>query len=238
MRRPGAAAPFRSTIRHRCRNHLSPDSRIQAFADLRDAGRSLAAALTVDRHRRQAIVLGIVRGGVPAAFEVARALSLPLDLVLLRTLVQRASGELLRAARVAGTEVADEGCHVLPIDSPERAHVMDALAALGARESVCRGTRPPVRLADRLVLLVDNGMRTGQTMAAAIRAVRRLQPNRIEAAAPVATAAAVALAGAEADAVHCLSIPDSLGNVAMAYRRFDVPDETHVRDLMDQVRLA
>ena len=151
----------------------------------------MADALAAYRTDRDAIVLAIVRGGVPAGLEVARALDLPLDLLVGRALFKTASGDLLCAVRVAGTLVVDEACAALS-DAVERAFVDDALSALASREAVCRGARTPARIVGRTVLLVDNGMRTGQTMAAAIRHVRSMNPGRIVAAAPVGAASAVA----------------------------------------------
>ena len=95
----------------------------------------------------------------------------------------------------------DERCEALPSGSPERAFLDEALPALAAREAVCRGARAPARIAARTVLVVDNGMRSGLTMAAAIRAVRSLNPGRVVAAAPVGAVSAVADVRRMADAV-------------------------------------
>ena len=181
------------------------------FDDLRAGGQALADVLAGHRTDRNAIVLGIVRGGVYAALKVARSLDLSLDLVLGRALIQDPSGDLLRAVCVAGTLVLDNRCAALPAGSPERAFLDDALSGLAAREALCRGTRVPARIAERTVLLIDNGMRTGQTMAAAIDAVRTMNPARIIATTPVGTASAVALVGALAENVHCLVTPATLG---------------------------
>ena len=205
------------------------------FDDLRAGGRALAEVLTEYRTDRDALVLGIVRGGVPAALEVARSLDLPLDHVLGRALLQDASGDLLRATCVAGTLVLDERCDELPAGSPERAVLDGALSALTAREALCRGTRAPARIAERTVVLIDNGMRTGQTMAAAIRAVRTMSPRRIVAAIPAGTPPAVELVNTMAEESFCLMTSAAFGNVAMAYRRFDVPDESRIRELFDRV---
>jgi putative phosphoribosyl transferase len=205
------------------------------FADLSAGGRELADSLTAYGTDRDALVLGIVRGGVRAAFEVASTLDLPLDILLLKPLMTRAPGELLRATSVAGTLVLDEGCRALTPGSVEHLVVGEGVRALRAREAACRGPRPATRIATRTILLVDNGLRTGRTMAAAIRAVRTMNPGRIVAATPVGAASAVALVGALADRLHCLVTPASLGNVAMAYKRFDVPDAAQIRDLLDQM---
>jgi len=204
------------------------------FEDLRAGGRALADALVGYRTDRDALVLGIVRGGVYAALEVARSLDLSLDLVFGRALLQDPLGGLLRATRVAGTLVLDERCDALPGESPERAFLDEALAALATREAGCRGTRSPGRIAERTVVVVDNGMRTGTTMAAALRAVRWLNPGRVIAAVPIAAESAIAHVARLADDVHCLATPAALGNVAMAYRRFDVPSDDQVRDLLDR----
>ena len=204
------------------------------FDDLRAGGRALADVLAAYRTAPDAIVLGIVRGGVYAALEVAGSLDLSLDLVVGRALLQDRSGDLLRATRVAGTLVLDERCDALPADSPERAFLDEALSALTARETVCRGVRPPARIAGRTVLLVDNGMRTGQTMAAAIRAVRSMDPGQVIAATPVGAESAVADVVHLADEVHCVVTPSVLGNVAMAYARFDVPLDSEIAAIIRQ----
>ena len=208
---------------------------LSKFDDLQAGGRALADVLVGCRTDRDTLVLCIVRGGVHAGLEVARSLDLSLDLVLRRPLIMDGSGNLLCAVRVAGTLVLDERCAASPVGSPERAFLDDALGGLAAREVVCRGTRAPAHIADRTVLLIDNGMRTGQTMAAAIHAVRTMNPARIIAATPVGTAPAVALVGALAENVHCLVRPATLGNVAMVYRRFDVPEDSQIRGLVDRL---
>lgn len=219
----------------RARMKDAPPVQFVRFADLSTAGRALAAILEPYRADRSALVLGIVRGGVRAAFEVARALHLPMDLLLLKALVATSGGAVLRAASVAGTLIADEGCRLLTPGSIERLAADDGVRALTERAAACRGFRRAAQIATRPILLIDNGLRTGQTMAAAIRAVRALNPGRIVVATPVGAASAVALVGALADQVHCLVTPAALGNVAMAYQRFDVPDESHIRGLLERV---
>ena len=205
------------------------------FSDLATGGCKLAAALTSCGIERDALVLGIVRGGVPAACKVALKLDLLLDVLLLKPLIAQPSGQILRAAHVAGTTVLDEGCQTLPAGSVERLVVDEGVGALRVRAAACRGPRPAIRIASRTIVLIDNGMRTGRTMAAAIHAVRTMNPARIIAATPVGTAPAVALVGALAENVHCLVRPATLGNVAMAYRRFDVPEDSQLRGLVDRI---
>lgn len=202
------------------------------FADLQSAGIGLATALEQYRHDRDAVVLGIVRGGMPAAREVAVALDLPLDIVLLRPLVKHRSGDLSRAVRVAGTLVVDD--HGPQHNPVERTFVAEALATLAARDAACRGALPPNDVTGRTVLIIDNGMRTGQTMASAVRAVRSLNPARISVAIPVSSPSAFALVGGLTDDLHCVMISPALGNVAMAFARFDVPDEAAIAKMLDR----
>ena len=157
-----------------------------------------------------------------------------LDVLLLKPLIALMSGQILRAANVAGTTVLDEGCQTLPPGSVERFVIDDGVRALTARATTCRGPRPALYLPNRTIVLIDNGLRTGRTMAAAIRAVRAMSPKRIVAATPVASAAAVGLVEHRADELLSLATPSALGNVAMAYRRFEVPNEARIRELMDR----
>lgn len=170
---------------------------------------------------------------MPAAVEVARTLDRPLDVLLLAALVALPSGQLLRAASVAGNVVVDDGSSAFPGGSIEHAVVDNGVRALTARSTACRGSRPAVAVNGREVLLIDNGMRTGRTMAAAISAVRTLGPGRVVVGIPAATPAAFALIGDLADDCSCLITSASLGNVAMAYRTFDVPDEARIREWCD-----
>ena len=208
------------------------------FADLAAGGHRLADALSGTIGDRQALVLGIVRGGVPAAYEVACHLDLPMDVVLLKGLVVRQSGVILRAASVAGATVLDDGGHALPAGTVERQVIDDGVAALVTRTEQCRGSRPVVDIAGRTVLLVDNGLRTGRTMAAAILAVRARGAGRVIAAAAAGTPAAVEMVGDLAADLRCLVTSPALGNVAMAYRRFDVPGEGRIRALVDTAAAA
>ena len=176
-------------------------------------------------------MLGIVRGGVYAGLDVARSLDLPLDLVMRRPL-QDGSGNLLCAVRVAGTLVLDERCASPPAGSPERAFVDDALPALAAREAVCRGTRAPARIAERTVLLVDNGMRTGQTMAVAIGAVRTMNAGRMIAAAPVGPLRLCALVGRGRSALRRDARRPRQRRNGVA--RFDVPEDSQIRSLLER----
>jgi predicted phosphoribosyltransferase len=202
-------------------------------ADLRSAGRDLAVALEpYNCAPDAALVLGIVRGGVPAALEVSIHLQLPLDVICLSAVLQRSTGQPARAVRVAGTPVLDEELLAPAAGSLEAHFVDEALQRLAARERACRGERAPFDVAGRTVFIVDNGIRTGGTMRAAIGAVRRLGAARVIAAVPVAAAAACAAVEEISDLLVCLATPEPFGHVGMFYRRFDVPRETDVRELL------
>jgi putative phosphoribosyl transferase len=215
---------------------MTSQNRATKFADLRSGGRALARLLR-DEKTEGAIVLGIVRAGVPVGCEVASALELPLDLVLLRALFQRPSGDPVRAAAVAGTLVLDEelkaGASRAAVSIEER-FAAEALAAFGERQMDCRGDRAAVSMEGRTVILVDSGMRTGATMAASIRALRHLAPARIVAAVPVSSRDALLRVEGLPDALIHLATPEPYGHVAMAYGFYDPPREAQIHDLMGQ----
>jgi putative phosphoribosyl transferase len=206
------------------------------YPDLRSGGVALAAALQSYHRAPDTIVLGIVRGGVTLALEVARTLELPLDLVLLRRMMQRLPEPPVCAGRVAGTLVLDDELTAITAhaaESIEEIFVADALAAFAAREQACRGSRPAVSITGKTVLLVDNGLRTGGTMRSAIQAVRRLNPSRIVSAVPAGSREAVALVTPLADETICLRSPEPFGHVGMCYERFDVGTERQIGELLD-----
>lgn len=212
--------------------------RTMKYPDLRSGGVALAAALAPYHRADDTIVLGIVRGGVALADEVARTLALPLDLVLLRVMMERLPGPPLCAARVAGTLVLDDELRAManPPVTIEEIFVADALEVFARRELDCRGTRAPASVAGMTVLLVDNGLRTGGTMRAAIRGLRRLGPARIVAAVPVGAEEAVAMVRPLADELICLASPAPFGHVGLWYQRFDVGSEADIRRLLDAYR--
>jgi predicted phosphoribosyltransferase len=214
---------------------MIPTSLFSAFfLDLLDGGRQLANRLTAFGLTGPALVVGIVRGGVPAAYEVACRLDLPLDVLLLKSLILQPSGNPLRVASVAGTTVLEEDYLTLSPGSIEKHVFDDGVRSLTARAAACRGSRHAVPIPGKTIILLDNGMRTGRTMAAAIRAVRPMDPALIVAGVPASTPPAVELVRPLADQLLCLVTSAALGNVAMAYRRFDVPDESRIRGLLDR----
>lgn len=159
------------------------------FRDRTDAGKQLAAMLTAYAHQPNVLVLGLPRGGVPVAYEVARALDVPLDILIVRKLGVPGEAELAMGA------IASGGVRVLNGEVVESLGItdatIDAVAAeeqreLARRERRYRGDRPVPQVRGRTVILVDDGIATGATMRAAIAAVRQQEPSHVVVAVPVA----------------------------------------------------
>src|SRR5256885_8316799 len=157
------------------------------FHGRRDAGRALASLLQHYRGRGDVIVLALPRGGVPVAYEVARALGAPLDVFLVRKLGVPGHEELaMGAVATGGVRVLNDDV-VRALQIPES--MIDAVAAreqheLARRERLYRGNRPPPDVRGRTVILVDDGLATGATMHAAVKALRQQQSGRIVVAVP------------------------------------------------------
>jgi len=205
------------------------------FADRRDAGRQLAALLAPYAGRPGVIVLGLPRGGVPVAAEVAAALGAPLDALLVRKLGVPGHEELAMGAiasgglRVLNRDVIDElGIPpdvVATVEARERRELV-------RRERAYRGDRPPPHLRDRVVIVVDDGLATGSTMRAAIEAIRREGPARLVAAAPVGAAVVRDALAAVADEVVVAATPSPFGAVGLWYAAFPPTSDDEVRALL------
>ena len=204
------------------------------FADRRDAGRALGARLA-GTLPGDVLVLGLPRGGAVVAAGVAAALGAPLDVLLVRKLGLPAQPELAMGA------VAAIGDAVETVRSAEvlaAAGVDDATFAavrareldeLRRREAAYRGDRPPVDVAGRTVVLVDDGLATGATVRAALRVLAGRRPARTVVAVPVGSPGAVRELGALADDVVCLHSPPSLRAVGSAYDDFTQTSDDEVR---------
>jgi predicted phosphoribosyltransferase len=217
------------------------------FEDTRAAGRALAAALEAYGGRVDAVVLALARGGVGVGFEVSKRLGLPLDLVCLRRLLVRREGRgAACVASVAGARFLDEevvtaaaaasGANASggPTPGAGLVHfIEDALAEFDARVRDCRGDRPALGLKGKTVILVDNGLSTGSTMLAAVRAARSRTPARIVAAAPVADAAARDAVAAAVEEFVCLASPEPFGHVGLWYADFRRPSDEEIRAMLD-----
>jgi putative phosphoribosyl transferase len=205
------------------------------FADPRAAGRRLAARLGERPDLKDAVVLGVAYGGVPVAFEVARGLGLPLDLVhLRRLLVPRGHLDPACAVSVAGSLFLDEDltARADTRDDVKEKFVAGAVEEFTARARDSRGGRPAASLKGRSVLLVDNGIRTGSTMRVALRALRTREPARVVVAVPVAAPEARAAVEPLADELFSLHWPQPFGHVGLWYAALRRPDDAEVRALL------
>jgi putative phosphoribosyl transferase len=204
------------------------------FADRRDAGRRLAERL-LPLADEDPVVVGLPRGGVPVAAEVARALGAPLEILAVRKLGAPHNPEYgIGAIAEDGTRVFDaEALAVLGIDGG----VLDSIVAreseeLRRRVAAYRGGRPPLELEDRTVIVVDDGVATGVTDTAALRSIRRRRPRRLVLAVPVAAPDSAARLQEEADEVICLLEPPLLYGVGQWYRDFSQVSDREVNRVL------
>ena len=205
------------------------------FTDRRHAGRALAQNLSEYAHRSDVVVLGLPRGGVPVAWEVARALDAPLNVFVVRKLGVPGQPELAMGAIATGdvTILSHDLIARLRIAPSE----VDAAIArereeLARRERRFRRGRAPLALGGKTVLLVDDGLATGATMRAAVAAVRRLGPAAIVVAVPTAAPQACDDARAVADACVCVSTPPHFMAVGEWYADFSQTTDEEVEELL------
>jgi putative phosphoribosyl transferase len=195
------------------------------FADRAEAGRELAAQLVRLRLAEPIVVLALPRGGVPIGVEVARALNAPLDLLLVRKIGLPWQPELALAAVVDGTPpdiVVDEAVRRgTDIDDAYiEAQAEQELVEIRRRRSVYLRGRPPVDVESRTAVVVDDGIATGTTMRAALKALRRRRPARLVVAVPVAPPDTIEALAGEADQIVCLEQPEPFHAVGLHYREF------------------
>jgi predicted phosphoribosyltransferase len=211
------------------------------FADRRAAGRALGERLT-GSVSGDAVVLGLPRGGVLVAAEVASVLDAPLDVLVVRKLGLPWQPELAMGA-IAGVGDAVETVRVesvlAAVDVPPAAFEevrQRELTELQRREAAYRGGRPPVPLAGRPVIVVDDGLATGATMRAAVLALRRQAPLGITVAVPVGSPRARDALAADVDDMLCLLAPQSFRAVGQAYTDFAETTDEEVRAALDGAR--
>jgi putative phosphoribosyl transferase len=205
------------------------------FRDRREAGRLLARRLA-GYADRDPVVVGLARGGVPVAFEVASALGTPLDVFVVRKLGVPAQPELGMGAiaeggaRVLNPEVVAEAC----VTAPELAAVEGReRVELERRAGLYRGGRAAVDLRERLVIVVDDGLATGGTARAAIEGVRRRGARRIVLAVPIAARATLAALAPEVDDIVCVEAPRDLRAVGEWYADFSPTTDDEVLELLE-----
>jgi putative phosphoribosyl transferase len=206
------------------------------FKNRAEAGRLLASRLRDYTDRSEVVVLALPRGGVPVAFEVARALRAPLDVFLVRKLGVPGQEELAMGA------IASGGIRVLNedvlrfIQVPDE--VIDAVARseqleLERRERLYRDNRTALDLTGRVVILVDDGLATGSSMRAAIAALKKQQPDKVVVAVPVAPASTCRELGSEVDDLVCLQMPEPFDGVGRWYDDFSQTTDEEVRSLLE-----
>jgi predicted phosphoribosyltransferase len=209
------------------------------FRDRREAGRRLAEKLTAYAGRPDVIVLALPRGGVPVAYEVARALGAPLDVYLVRKLGVPGQEELAMGAIATGGVVVLNEPVVRGLGIPR--YVIDAVTAwqqreLERRESLYRGEAPPPDVRGQTVILVDDGLATGATMRAAVAALRKQQPARIVVAVPTAPPETCEELRTETDDVVCAMTPEPFQSVGLWYEDFSQTTDDEVRELLARAR--
>jgi predicted phosphoribosyltransferase len=205
------------------------------FRHRADAGRELARTLTEFAGRSDVLVLGLPRGGVPVAAEVARHLAAPLDVFLVRKLGMPGHEEFaLGAIAEGGVEVVNQDLVRdlgIPHAAVERIAVRERLE-LDRRDALYRGGRQRPEVRDRIVILIDDGLATGATMEAAIVALRSLAPARIVVAAPVGAKVTCERLRRLADDVRCLSTPEPFNAVGIWYDDFTQTTDDEVRKML------
>jgi putative phosphoribosyl transferase len=207
----------------------------RAFPNRIEAGRQLAGKLEKYAGRNDVIVLGLPRGGVPVANEVAQRLRVPLDVFIVRKLGVPGFEELAAGA------IASGGVRVLNEDVmraiPHADQAIEVLTAretteLHRREQIYRQGRPPPELRDRIAILVDDGLATGATMRAAVKALRQRGAAKIVVAVPVGPADTCHEIEEQADETICLSTPEFFQAVGQYYEDFSQTTDEDVRELL------
>ena len=207
------------------------------FANRTQAGQELAWHLREYANRDDVVVLGTPRGGIPVAFEVATALNVPLDIFVLRKLGVPGHEELAFGAIASGgirildpDTVEGLGLTGFDIERVTRAEKRE----LERREITYRGGRPPLDVNGLTVILVDDGIATGSSMRAAIRALRQMKPAALVIAIPVAPRSTCSRLRPEVDELVCLEMPEPFYGVGQFYDDFSQVSDEEVTELLDR----
>ena len=233
-RSPALAITFAVGVAHQRLEPLEVHNQ-HIFANRQEAGRQLAATLVDLVGAPDVVVLGLPRGGVPVAREVADALGAPLDVFVVRKLGTPGQPELALGAVASGGAIAlnDDIVQHLGIDHTRVQAIIDAQRVeVETRERMYRDGRDRVELAARVVVLVDDGLATGATMRAAVAAVRQHDAASVIVAAPVAAPEAVAALQPAVDRVAVVSSPPDFVAVGRWYRDFKQVSDDEVRRLL------
>lgn len=215
---------------------MQTEATIRLFQDRSDAGRQLGERLA-PLAREHPVVVGLPRGGVPVAFEVARSLGAQLDVLVARKIGAPGNPEYgIGAIAEGGVRVFNEGAlRSLALSAEEIDHASArAQRELVQRVGSLRGDRQPIEVRDRTVVLVDDGLATGGTARAALRAVRARAPARLVLAVPVGARQTLDALAAECDEIICLRVPDPMWAVGYWYADFGQTTDAEVRALLAQ----
>jgi predicted phosphoribosyltransferase len=211
---------------------------MRLFHDRADAGRQLAERLDAYANRHDVVVLGLPRGGVPVAYEVAARLAAPLDVFLVRKLGVPGHGELAMGAIAAGgvqvlneSLIADLGISAVSVAEIAARERLE----LSRRDRVFRGDRQLPDVAGKTVILIDDGLATGATMEAAVKALRQMRPAEIVVAVPVGARETCARFIGLAGQLICLATPEPFDAVGQWYENFSQTTDEEVKQLLLRV---
>lgn len=205
------------------------------FADRREAGRQLAEQVGAKVDPDQSIILGLPRGGVPVAYEIAKTVGAPLDVLLVRKLGVPWQPELAFGAVSTGGVIVynDQVVRLAGLSNQEIDEVVAReRSELERREQAYRGVRPPLDVEGKTAVVVDDGIATGATVRAGLQALERLGAARRIVACPVAPPETVELLRREADDVICLQTPVDLRAIGLWYQDFSPVEDEEVQRLL------
>lgn len=208
---------------------------MQRFSDRHDAGRQLARKLSKYADQEDVILLALPRGGVPVAYEIVQIIKAPMDLLIVRKLGLPGEEELAIGAiasggiRILNQDIIDMlGISQMTVDRVTEQETLE----LQRREQQYRGNQPALDIHDRRVILVDDGLATGATMLAAIRAVRTRHVAQVVVAIPTASTQAIYLLRQEVDEVYYVMAPEPFEGVGRWYEDFSQITDEEVRSLL------
>jgi putative phosphoribosyl transferase len=212
------------------------------FADRREDGRRLVPLLIKFKDQKP-VVLALPRGGAPVAFEVAQALNAPLDVALVRKIGAPGHEELGLGAVVDGAHAQvvlnDEIVRMVqPSKAYLEAETSRQLAEIERRRHLYREGEPALDIAGRTAIVVDDGIATGGTVKAVLKALAKAKPSRLVLAVPVAPGDSLADLRSEADEVICLATPDPFYAVGMHYREFSQTSDQEVIELLHRSKIS
>jgi len=206
------------------------------FYDRTDAGLQLAGKLTKYAHRKDCIILAVPRGGVPVGFAAAVSLGLPLDVIL----AKKIGHPMNREYAIGAASLSDY--FVVPHEDVTENYITEELQKVRIRlkemEERFIGNRPVINPENKTVILIDDGIATGNTLLATVRLIRKRNPAKLVIAVPVASYSAAEKLSAECDEFVCLLIPDMFGGVGGFYERFDQVSDEEVKDYLGRSRHA